>query len=95
LKLEKEKNEELAQGMETISCLKSSSGALQNIYDALHKTHKDLEVQFDALWVRLQNLEAHPKLPKHPLARVVKDVVMLILMLFVLKASNQMLSKLL
>jgi translation initiation factor 2B subunit (eIF-2B alpha/beta/delta family) len=48
LKLEKEKNEELAQELaqdkETISSLKSSSGALQDIYDALHKTHKDLEV---------------------------------------------------
>jgi hypothetical protein len=54
LKLEKEKNEkldkELAQNKETISSLKSSSGALQDSYDVLQKTHKDLEVQFDALW---------------------------------------------
>jgi DNA-directed RNA polymerase subunit F len=39
LKLEKEKNEELtqelAQGKETISSLKSSSGALQDLYDVL------------------------------------------------------------
>jgi hypothetical protein len=53
LKLEKEKNEEvsqeLAQGKKTISSLKSSSGALQDSYDILQKTHKDLEVQFDAL----------------------------------------------
>jgi hypothetical protein len=35
LKFEKEKNEELAQGMETISSLKSSSGALQDSYDIL------------------------------------------------------------
>jgi hypothetical protein len=53
LKLEKEKNEkldqELAQSKKTISSLKSSSGALQNSYDILQKTHKDLEVQFDAL----------------------------------------------
>jgi hypothetical protein len=51
--LEKEKNEkfdqELAQSKETISSLKSSSGALQDSYDVLQKTHKDLEVQFDAL----------------------------------------------
>jgi hypothetical protein len=54
LKLEKEKNEkldkELAQNKETISSLKSSSGALQDSYDVLQKTHKGLEVQFDALW---------------------------------------------
>jgi hypothetical protein len=50
LKLEKDKNEKLAQGKETISSLKSSSGALQDSYDALQRTHKDFEVQFDALW---------------------------------------------
>jgi hypothetical protein len=50
LKLEKEKNKELAQGKETISSLESSSGALRDSYDVLQKTHKDLEVQFDALW---------------------------------------------
>jgi hypothetical protein len=48
LKLEKEKNEdiaqELVQGEETISSLESSSGALQDSYDVLQKTHKDLEV---------------------------------------------------
>jgi hypothetical protein len=53
LNLEKEKNEnltqELAQGKETISSLKSSSGAVQDSYDILQKTSKDLEVQFDAL----------------------------------------------
>jgi hypothetical protein len=43
----------------------------------------------------LQNLQAHPKLPKHPLAMVVKDVITLILVLFMLKANNKMLSKLL
>jgi hypothetical protein len=46
LKLEKEKNEnlsqELAQGKETISSLKSSSGAPQDSYDVLQETHKDL-----------------------------------------------------
>jgi hypothetical protein len=43
----------------------------------------------------LQNLQAHLKLPKHPLAMVVKDVITLILVLFMLKANNKMLSKLL
>jgi hypothetical protein len=51
LNLEKEKNEELAQGKETISSLEGSIGALQDSYNVLKKTHKDLEVQFDALWV--------------------------------------------
>jgi hypothetical protein len=48
LKLEKEKNEkldqELVQSKETISIIKSSSGALQDSYDVLQNTHKDLEV---------------------------------------------------
>jgi hypothetical protein len=44
LKVEREKNENLAQGKETISSLKSLSGALQDSYDVLQKTHKDLEV---------------------------------------------------
>jgi hypothetical protein len=54
LKLEKEINEkldqELVQNKKTISSLKISSGALQDSYDILQKTHKDIEVQFDALW---------------------------------------------
>jgi hypothetical protein len=48
LKLEKEKKEkldqELAQSKETISSLKISSGAFQDSYDVLQKTHKNLEV---------------------------------------------------
>jgi hypothetical protein len=48
LKLEKDKNEEhaqeLAKGKETISSLEGSIGALQDSYDVLQKTHKDLEV---------------------------------------------------
>jgi hypothetical protein len=44
LKFEKEKNKELAQGKETISSLKSLCGALQDSYDVLKKSHKDLEV---------------------------------------------------
>jgi hypothetical protein len=43
LKFEKEKNKELAQGKETISSLKSLCGALQDSYDVLKKTHKDLK----------------------------------------------------
>jgi hypothetical protein len=35
----------------TISSLEGSIGALQDLYDVLQKTHKNLEVQFDALWV--------------------------------------------
>jgi hypothetical protein len=42
-----------------------------------------------------QSLQAHLKLPKPPLAMVVKDAIILILMLFVLKANIPMLSKLL
>jgi hypothetical protein len=43
----------------------------------------------------LQGIRAHPKLPKPPLAMVVKDAIMLILMLFMLNANIPMLSKLL
>jgi hypothetical protein len=43
----------------------------------------------------LQNLQTHPKLPKPPLVMVVKNAIMLIVMLFMLKASNKILSKLL
>jgi hypothetical protein len=41
----------------------------------------------------LQTLLAYPKLPKPPLAIVVKDAIILILILFVLKANISMLSK--
>jgi hypothetical protein len=44
LKLEKETNEEFVQAKESISSLKGSIGALQDSYDVLQKTHKDLEV---------------------------------------------------
>jgi hypothetical protein len=50
LKLEKDRNEELAQGKEIISNLEGSIDALQDSYDVLQKTDKDLEVQFDDLW---------------------------------------------
>jgi hypothetical protein len=41
----------------------------------------------------LQSLQVHPKLPKHPIAMVVKCAIILILMLFVLKANTPMLNK--
>jgi hypothetical protein len=64
LKLEKVKNEELAQGNETISSPKSSSGALQDSYDVLQKTHKDLKVQFDALWTSTSKPSSTPETTK-------------------------------
>jgi transcriptional regulator with XRE-family HTH domain len=68
LKLENEKNEELAQelvqGKETISSLKSSSGVLQDSYHVLQKTHKDLEVQFDALWASTSKSSSIPETTK-------------------------------
>jgi hypothetical protein len=41
----------------------------------------------------LQSLLAHLKLPNPPLAMVVKDAIILILILFVLKANILILSK--
>jgi hypothetical protein len=64
LKLEKEKNENLAQGKETIYSLKSSSGAFQDSYDVLQKAHKDLEVQFDALWASTPKPSSTPETTK-------------------------------
>jgi small-conductance mechanosensitive channel len=68
LKLENEKNEKLdqklAQSKDTISSLKSSSGGLQDWYDVLQKTHKDLEIQFDALWSSTTSLQTTMKLPQ-------------------------------
>jgi hypothetical protein len=53
LRLEKDKreklNQELAQSKETMSSLKSSN-SLQDSYDVLQNTHKDLKIQFDAPW---------------------------------------------
>jgi septal ring factor EnvC (AmiA/AmiB activator) len=53
LKFENDKNEKLVQeldkGKETISSIEGSIDALQDLYDVLQKTHKDLEVQFNAL----------------------------------------------
>jgi hypothetical protein len=68
LKLEKDKNEEVAQkltqGKETISSFKNSSGALPDSYDVLQKTHKDLEVQFNALWASTSKPSRTPETTK-------------------------------
>jgi flagellar biosynthesis chaperone FliJ len=54
LALEKKKNEKLAQELakskETTTSLESSIDALQETHDTLQNIHKDLEVQFNALW---------------------------------------------
>jgi hypothetical protein len=44
LKLEKDKNEELTQGKESISSLEGKISVLQDSYDVLQKTHKYLDV---------------------------------------------------
>jgi hypothetical protein len=90
-----EKNEELTQGKESISSLKSLSGALQNSYGVFKRLIKILKCNLMLFGQALQSLQAHPKLQKPPLALGVKDAIILILMLFVLKASIPMLSKLL
>jgi hypothetical protein len=41
----------------------------------------------------IQSILAHLKLPKSPLAMIVKDAIVLILILFVLKANTLILSK--
>jgi hypothetical protein len=64
LKLEKDKNEELAKRKDTISSLEGSIGALQDSYAVLQKTHKDLEVQFDALWESTPKPSCTPKTTK-------------------------------
>jgi hypothetical protein len=99
LKLEKDKNEELVQelakGKEIISSLEGSIGALQDSYDVLQRLIKILKCNLMLFGQALQNLQAHPKLPKPLLAMVVKDDITLILMFFMQKANNKMLSKLL
>jgi hypothetical protein len=64
LKLEKDNNEELTQDKETVSSLKSSSDALQDLYDVLQKTHKDFEVQFDSLCASTSKPSSIPKTTK-------------------------------
>jgi hypothetical protein len=44
LKLKKDKNEKLAQSMKTISSLEGSIGDIQDSFNVLKNTHKDLEV---------------------------------------------------
>jgi septal ring factor EnvC (AmiA/AmiB activator) len=68
LELEKDKNEELTQelvkGKNTISSLEDSISALQDSYGVLQKIHKDLEVQFDALWTSTPKSSSTPKTTK-------------------------------
>jgi hypothetical protein len=64
LKIEKDKNEELAQGKKTISSLEGSIGALQDSYDVLQKMYKDLKVQFDALWASTPKPSSTPETTK-------------------------------
>jgi hypothetical protein len=64
LNFEKEKNEDLAQGKETISSLEGSIGALQDSHDVLQKTHIDLEVQFDSLWASTSKNSSTPDTTK-------------------------------
>jgi hypothetical protein len=71
--------------------------------EVLFKTHmisckrliKILKYNLMLFGQALPNLQAYPKLPMSQLARVVKDAITMILMLFVLKANIPMLSKLL
>jgi hypothetical protein len=52
------------QSKKTISSLKILGGVLQDSYDVLQKTHKDLEVQFNALLSRTfkpQTAMKHPE----------------------------------
>jgi hypothetical protein len=53
-----------SQGKDTISSLEGSIGALQDLHDVLQKTHKDLEVQFDALWASISKPSSTPKTTK-------------------------------
>jgi hypothetical protein len=54
---------------------------------------KILKCNLMLLGQALQNLLPHPKLTNHPLAMVVTDDIILILMIFVPKANISMLSK--
>jgi hypothetical protein len=54
-------DQELAQSKETTCSLQSSIGSLEGQYDVLQKTHRDLEVQLDALWSSTSNKLSDPK----------------------------------
>jgi hypothetical protein len=57
-------DQEISQSKETTYSLKSSIGALQGQHDILQKTHKYLEVQFDALWSSTSKTSSDPEAPK-------------------------------
>jgi hypothetical protein len=86
-------DQELAQSKETTSCLKSLIGALQGQHDVLQKTHQDLEVNLMLFSQATLIHQMISKLPKPLQAKGVKDVIILILMLFVLKANIPMFTK--
>jgi hypothetical protein len=97
LKLEKEKMKILPKNMPKPRRLSLVSRAQV----VLFKTHmmsckrliKILKYNLMLFRQALQSLLAHLKLPKPPLAMVVKDAIMLILIIFVLKVNILMLSK--
>jgi hypothetical protein len=57
-------DQEISQSKETTYSLKSSIGAFQGQHDVLQKTHKYLEVQFDALWSSTSKTSSDPKASK-------------------------------
>jgi hypothetical protein len=60
---------ELAQRKETIYSLKSSIGVLQCQHDILQKTHQELEVQFDVLWLSTSKTSSDPEAPKASISK--------------------------
>jgi hypothetical protein len=91
LKLEKEKNENLAQELAKARRLSLVSRAQVVLFKTHMMSCKRL-IQILKCNLMLLGL-AHPKIPKPLLAMKVKDAIMLILMLFVLKENIPMLSK--
>jgi hypothetical protein len=57
-------DQKLAQSKETTCCLKGSIGALKGQHDVLLKTHRDLEVQFIALWLSSSKTSSDPEDPQ-------------------------------
>jgi hypothetical protein len=100
LKLEKDKNEELTQELAKARrlslVLRAQLVLFKTCTMSCKRLIKILKCNLMMLFRQaLQNLQAHPKLSKPPLAMVVKDTITLTLMLFVLKANKKVLSKLL
>jgi hypothetical protein len=93
LNLEMEKNEELPKAR-ILSLVSRAQLVLFKTCMMSCKRHiKILKCNLMLFGQAFQSLQAHPKLPKSTLAMVVNDAIMLILMLFVLKANIPMLSK--